>query len=402
MSSRTLLVLGASIYQMATIRRARELGYRVLSADNVAHNPGHVHASKSFLVDIVDRDAVLQLARRERVDGIVAPCTDAGVPTASFVAQALGLPAPPLRASEIAVSKSSFRRFQRERGEPSPECLVGDERLEIARSEFAAGPWIVKPDASSGSKGVFIVRSPQELRARLQQALAFSRSGRVVAERFLEGRQGTCEGILKDGRIAAAWLLDRQTAAPPYVATHGHFVPTSLDLPAQRAVLARIESAWAKLGVRSGLFDCDFVLSEGTVFVLELSPRLGGNSIARLLQFAAGFDPLEYIIRCACGEPCPLPDPRLTRACAIVLLGTPQRGVLRYDLGELQRLREEPWVAWLEIDIPAGAPVEPFINGRHRVGEALVVADDRGQLESRVGELKARLALGAEPGNRPA
>ena len=394
--SKTLLVLGASVYQMPMIVRARELGYRVLSADNVPANPGHRHASQSFHVDIADREAALELARRERIDGVVAPCTDVGVPTASFVAEALGLVAPPARASEIVVNKELFRRFQREHGEPYPEFRAGDECLNVDDLPFADGAWIIKPDASSGSKGVFIVRSPQQLRARLPEALAFSRGGRVVAERWIDGHQGTCEGILVDGRIATAWLLDRQTAPAPYVATHGHFLPTTLDLATQAAVLARIESLWANLDVRSGLFDCDFVVGNGKVYVLEMSPRLGGNSIARLLRFATGFDPLEYIARSACGESPPLPPARATRTCAIVLLGVPRRGCLRFDSAQAEQLRSAPWVEWLEIDLPAGAYVEPFINGRHRAGEALVTADDRPMLERRVDELKSRLALDAE------
>lgn len=388
MPDKTLLVLGASIYQEAAIVRARELGYRVLSVDNVPDNPGHARAERSFNVDITDREGILALARRERIDGILAPCTDVGVPTVAYVAGKLGLAGPPLGAAETAANKIRFREFQRASGEPHPEFFLADTRWE-------PGTWVIKPEASSGSKGVFIVRNAGELRARLPEALAFSRGGRAIVERCIDGHQGTCEGILKDGRIAAAWLLDRQTAAPPHVATHGHYVPTSLDARVQAAVLERIEAVWAKLGVRQGLFDCDFVVGDDAVYVLELSPRLGGNSIAGLLAFAAGFDALEYIIRFACGD-APAPPPRVApKVAALVLLGVNADGRLRYDESEAARLRAEPWLARLAIELPAGAPVEPFINGRHRVGEAIVSATDRPTLERRVAELKARLAMGA-------
>jgi biotin carboxylase len=383
---KSILILGASIYQEAAIVRARELGYRVLSTDNVPDNPGHARAGSSFNVDITDREAILALARRERVDGILAPCTDVGVPTAAYVAEKLGLAGPPLKAAEHATNKIRFREFQRASGEPHPEFFLD--------AQWRPGTWIIKPEASSGSKGVFIVRNAAELRARLPEALAFSASGRAIVERCIDGHQGTCEGILEDGRIASAWLLDRQTAAPPHVATHGHYVPTSLDARVQAAVLERIETVWAKLGAREGLFDCDFVVGHDAVYVLELSPRLGGNSIAALLAFAAGFDALEYIIRFACGDTLAPPPWREPRGAAIVLLGVNATGRLRYDESEAARLRAEPWLARLAIDLPAGAPVEPFINGRHRVGEAIVAAADRPTLERRVAELKARLAMG--------
>jgi biotin carboxylase len=370
--------------------RARELGYRVLSTDNVPDNPGHRRAERSFDIDITDRDAILALARRERIDGILAPCTDVGVPTVAHVARALGLPGPPLAAADTVANKIRFREFQRENGEPHPEFFVAGKE-----SGWKPGAWIVKPESSSGSKGVFIVGSADELRRRLPETLQFSRSGRAIVERRIEGHQGTCEGILEDGRIAAHWLLDRQTAAPPHVATHGHHVPTVLDAPTQAAVLERIAAVWKKLGVREGLFDCDFVVGDDAVYVLELSPRLGGNSIAGLLKLAADFDALEYIVRAACGDAPAPPAQRPPGACALVLLGVERAGRLRYDEAEAARLRNEPWVTGLSIEQVQGAAVEPFINGRHRVGEVFVTAANRAELERRVAELKRRLAMDA-------
>src|SRR5205814_6491021 len=91
-----------------------------------------------------------------------------------------------------------------------------------------AGFWILKPDRSSGSKGIFTIRSSEQLAARLPETLAFSPTGTAVLEEFIDGHQGTCEGIVRNNRIARAFFLDRQTAPRPYVATHGHHVPTLL------------------------------------------------------------------------------------------------------------------------------------------------------------------------------
>jgi L-amino acid ligase C-terminal domain 2 len=173
-------------------------------------------------------------------------------------------------------------------------------------------------------------------------------------------------------------------------------VPTTLDASTQAAVLARIGAVWQKLGVRDGVFDCDFVVAHDTVYVLELSPRLGGNSIAGLLKLAADFDALEYIVRFACGDAPAPPAQRSPKVCAVVLLGVERAGRLRYGEGEAARLRNEPWVTGLSIEQAQGTAVEPFINGRHRVGEAFVTAADRAQLERRVAELKKRLAITAE------
>jgi hypothetical protein len=47
------------------------------------------------------------------------------------------------------------------------------------------------------------------------------------------------------------------------------------------------------------------------------------------------------------------------------------------------------------MDYPPGAAVQPFINGRHRVGEALVHGANRRELDERLAELKRRIALTA-------
>ena len=45
--------------------------------------------------------------------------------------------------------------------------------------------------------------------------------------------------------------------------------------------------------------------------------------------------------------------------------------------------------------MPQGTAVEPFINGRHRVGEVVIAGVNRDDLDNRLAEFKRRLALKA-------
>ncbi|CAN5923645.1 hypothetical protein BH11MYX4_BH11MYX4_04620 [soil metagenome] len=109
MSEGSLLVLGASRYQLEVIQKAKDLGYRVVTTDNVPGNPGHTVADQSFVVDTTDLDQVLEIARREQVIGVVAPCTDVAVPTAAHVSDALGLCGIPFQSARSLTSKLLFR-----------------------------------------------------------------------------------------------------------------------------------------------------------------------------------------------------------------------------------------------------------------------------------------------------
>src|SRR5690349_10666200 len=109
--NKTLLVLAASFYQVAAIETAKRMGYRVVTTDNVPSNPGHALADKSYTVDTTDVDAVLEVAVRERISGIIAPGTDVAVMTASKVAERLQLVGPSYEAARILTNKFAFRQF---------------------------------------------------------------------------------------------------------------------------------------------------------------------------------------------------------------------------------------------------------------------------------------------------
>ncbi|HVM68395.1 MAG TPA: ATP-grasp domain-containing protein [Gaiellaceae bacterium] len=395
----SLLVLGASRYQLEVITRAKELGYRVLTTDNVPDNPGHRLADESYAIDTTDVESVVRLAKEKQPRGVVAPCTDVAVTTAAHVAEALGLPGIPPASARSLTSKVLFRQFLVERGLPAPRFrILGADDVGADVELPCAGPMIVKPDGSSGSKGIFIVRDRKELLERLPVTLSFSPAKRGVVEELIEGSQGTCEGVIVDGEIVLALLTDRRTAPAPFVVTAGHFVPSRLGEAARARTIALIARVLESYGVRTSPFDCDFVVDErGEPWLLELTPRLGGNSLTRLVREATGIDLAEVAIRLACGEEVSLPRPVPETPTAQLILGVARPGLLSFDEGEAAALRSAPWVRDLSMDYPAGQPVEAFVNGRTRVGEATLVAGSREELDERTRELERRLALDARP-----
>ena len=154
-----------------------------------------------------------------------------------------------------------------------------------------------------------------------------------------------------------------------------------------------ITKLWQILGVTDGTFDCDFVVGRDETYILEMSPRLGGNSIAALIRASTGFDMVEYSIRQACGDHTVLPATMPLSPAAIIIFGTDASGKLTFNEKDLDLLKRQPWVKWISMDFEAGTPVKAFTNGRHRVGEALVCAEDRHRLDGYVTEIRKRLSV---------
>jgi len=394
MRQKSVLILGASRYQLDAIHTARQLGYRIVCSDNVPANPGHALADRSHFIDTTDKERILALAQAEQVCGVMSPCTDVAVPTAAFVAQRMGLVGPPPSAAEILCDKLAFRQFMDAHGLPVPRFFPLPD-TEVDESMFRGQAWIVKPDRSSGSKGVFILDSRSMLDARLAETIAFSPNRRAILEQFIEGFQGTCEGIVRGGKLVLSCFLDRKTVASPFATTCGHQLPTSLPVSTQRRITQKLEAIWGLLNVRETVFDCDFVVAGEDIYILEMSPRLGGNCISSLLLRASGFNFVEYAIRLACGEHPRAPTSLVLQPMAVMIFGPDRSGRAAYDQAALEQLRRCEWVASLTMDVDVGDVVHQFINGRNRIGECFVRGSSREDVSAKCAEVRQRLQVSA-------
>lgn len=396
---KTILILAASQYQLPIIKKALSLNCRVLTSDNRPDNPGHALAHQSFNIDTTDVDGISELARSQRIDGILAPATDVAVISAAKAARALGLPGPPPLAAETLTNKILFREFLLANKIPCPEFTGFSEAgPEIGRM-IKNGPWLVKPNRSSGSKGIFIIDDQSGFERYAPEALKFSLDGQALAERFISGSQHTCEGFLEGGKIKTAMITDRLTAPAPYVATRGHLTPHSLPPGGEEKAFKLFELIFEKLNLTDGPFDADFVYSQGEPYVLEMTPRLGGNSLSQLYSASLGVDLIALAIGHACGVPIEVRPHKNPRPAAAIILGLKKPGRAVWNEAEAEKLAAEDWVLNLSFDIPHGADAEAFINGRHRLGEVLIAADSRQSLDSRINEFSNRLDLSSGPAN---
>jgi carbamoylphosphate synthase large subunit len=395
MIRKSLLVLGASRYQLDAIRTGRQLGYRIITTDDNPSNPGHYLADKSYAENTIAMKAVLDIAKNENIDGVIAPCTDTAVPTAAYISEHLGLFGPPFKSATLLCDRLAFRQFLQENGFPSPEVHSFSDKDSPPKISMNS-PWILKPNCSSGSKGVIVVQSEEELKEHLQESIQISYSKTAILEKYIIGHQGTCEGILKNGRIAFIFITDRQTVALPYVATHDHRVPTILSAKQQQDLLMQLARMWNLLEITDGPFDCDFVATNDQVYLLEATPRLGGNGLSLLVQKSTAFNLLEYSIKAACEDEYSLPEAVEPNSYAVILLGVERAGSLDFDENELKALQGEAWVDSVSLDYKKGDSVLPFINGRNRIGEAFTSAANRIDLDRKVTALRERLNLTVE------
>ena len=182
-----VLMLGGSLYQTYAIKEAVKMGYYVITCDYLPSNPGHQYAHEYHNVSTTDKKAVLELAKRLNVDGIVAYASDPAAPTAAYVCEKLGLPTSPYKSVEILSKKHLFRKYLAEHGfnVPYAKSYTSYEDAEKDIDSFKL-PVMVKPVDSSGSKGISKLVDKKQLKVFFEDALSYSREKIVIIEEFIE------------------------------------------------------------------------------------------------------------------------------------------------------------------------------------------------------------------------
>lgn len=307
-----ILLLGGSHFQIPSIQTAKRMGYYTITCDYLPDNPGHRYADEYYNVSTTDQDAVLELARKLNIDGIVCYASDPAAATAAYVSEKMGFPTSPYQSVVILSQKDKFRKFLAGHGFCTPKAKgyayeeMKQMLMELADFKF---PVMVKPVDSSGSRGVRKVENVNEIPSAVEAAMKYSRCKRFVIEEYVEkcGYQVAGDGFSVNGRLVF-WCFANEHFDPegrnPYVPV-GESWPYDMPARVQDKIQNEIQRALTLLDMKTQAYNFDIrVDADENVYLMEIGPRNGGNLIPQVIQYATGIDLTAYTIKAAMGEDC--------------------------------------------------------------------------------------------------
>lgn len=303
-----ILFLGGAATQLPPIRYALEKGYYVITCDYLPNNPGHELAHEYYNVSTTDKKTVLELAKRLKIDAIVAYASDPAAPTAAYVSDILGLAGNPPHSVEVLARKDKFREFLENNGfnTPQSKSFYSIQDAELWLNEIGL-PAFVKPIDSSGSKGVTNLIEFDRFNYAFEHALHFSREKKVVVEEKIErvGYQVDSDIFMYGGEIVFwAWGNQHQDINCHKYAPVAISFPSVLPEEVQNKAKNEIEKILKKLNFKSGAFNVEFVVDrDNNIWVIEIGPRNGGNLIPQVMKYSYGVDMIAATVEVALGNP---------------------------------------------------------------------------------------------------
>lgn len=305
-----LMILGGSRYALPVIKAAHELGLYVITADYLPDNIAHKFSDEYCNVSIIDKEATLKVAERLKVNGIISFACDPGVVTAAYVAEKMGLPScGPYESVSILQNKGKFRKFLTDNGfnVPMARCYTDIEKA-IEDSSIFNWPVIVKPTDSAGSKGVTKVEKPDKLRKSIEYALSFSHCKEFIIEDFItqKGFSSDTDSFSVDGKLKFVSFNSQRFdahAENPYTPA-AYSWPSSMTEKHQEELKKEIQRALGLLEMKTSIYNIETREGmDGKAYIMEISPRGGGNRLAECLYFSTGVDLIKNSVRAAVGLP---------------------------------------------------------------------------------------------------
>ena len=310
-----ILILGAGNAQIDLIRYCKRMGMEVLGCSYSDFDPGIPLLDHFEQINITDVPGVIAYAERESVDFIYSVGSDIAMPTAARAMDALEMPCLfPVWAADVACEKGRMRTLLGKSQWNTPyRCFRRQEEID----DWTLFPATIKPVDSQGQRGVSRVENAGEIPAAVEHALAFSRNGGMIIEKYINGPEVSVNLFLEKGEITFLIITDRESFSEyPGGIIHRHYIPSRFKgTETETAILALARDVARILHVTDGPMYFQIKIEDGKPRLIETSPRLDGCHLWRLIRSYCGADLLEMTVRSL------LKKDRLQRADDSVTIG---------------------------------------------------------------------------------
>ena len=382
-----LMLLGGLRYLLPVIEAAHRHGIHVITVDYLPDNIAHRYSDEYHNVSIIDKEAVLALAQELQIDGIMSFAVDPGVVAAAYVAEKMHLSFQcSYEAACILQDKSRFRKFLADNGFNVPNARGYSEADDAQQDiDYFNWPVIVKPVDSAGSKGITRVDDPANLPAAIAHALDSSPSKHFIIEDFLEGKGPSMgdECFVVDGVLKYNAFYDQffdNEAINPF-APSGELWPSAMDKSYEQDFKNQLQRLFDLLHISTGIFNVECrICTNGKPYLMEVSPRAGGNRLAEILNYAADVDIIEAEVCASVGLPLPdVHEPNYNGYYAINVLHSVRNGIFQ-DIRIVPDF-EEKHVIEKDLWVKPGDAVSGFTGANQSLGTIFLRFNTREQLD---------------------
>lgn len=299
-----ILIVGASSLQLPAIVKAKQMGFYVGVIDYDSEAVGIKYADVFFNCSTIDENGVTNVAKQFLPDGIITLATDAPMRSVAKACETLGLPGISYETALKATDKGRMIKEFELKHISHPWFYIISDKIKINEiKDELEFPCIIKPSDSSGSRGVLMCETLEELIEGYDYSVNNSRSGTVIIEEYLDGPEFSVEIMVVEGVPHVLQITDKITTGSPFFVELAHSQPSEYPNEIQNDITKLACSAVIALGIHQGPAHVEIILTDKGPKMVELGARMGGDYITtHLVPLSTGIDMVEAVINIACSK----------------------------------------------------------------------------------------------------
>ncbi|MBQ4484472.1 MAG: ATP-grasp domain-containing protein [Prevotella sp.] len=362
-----ILILGAGIYQVPLIKKAKEMGLYTIVCSIEGNYPGFAFADQVYYVNTTDIEGCLSVAEREQIDGVCTTGTDVALPALGAIVDRFNLKGPSYKSAVLSADKREMKDAFVRSGVSTANFRKIESSIEgLSAAEEIGYPVILKVTDNSGSRGICVVRDRSEFENAYHSVLPYTKKAYILVEKYLEGHEYGAQALVSNGRVLFVMphgdiVFQGKTGVPV-----GHYVPYKISSELEKDTVSQVERAIKALGIDNAAVNADLIECNGRAYVLEIGARVGATCLPEIVSQYYGIDYYEMILKISLGlafEEKFIPQ----CACVAELITSEIDGVIKkYNTNIIH-----PNLLQYSMDYPVGFKVKRFSVGPDRIGQVI-------------------------------
>lgn len=406
-----VLIFGVGELQRSIILRAKRMGLYTVGIDPCDDATCRDDVDAFEVVGGQDFEGTCAVVEKYGIDAIVTAATDKPLVMMARIAENYGFPFYSVETALWSTDKFQMKQRFIEGGVPHAqgvllraEDLKGSLRSKSPQnsSEYFSDrflinfeddrttqelhfPVIIKPRDNSGSRGVKLCRSMEELQASMAEALEVSKLDTVLVEEFIEGPEYSIESLhyTANGQEPTAKVIqftEKKTTEFPYNVELGHIQPANISKENQQ----KIREIISKIGKALYFDNCpshtELKINERGIFVIETSPRLGGDYItSTLTPLSTGVNLEDELLRMALGKEIN-PQPKPIQYSGVRFFAFDEGCIIKHA-PDVNFVKNWPHVVDFSFNLKEGDRVNRITSSLNRYGHLTLIAGNRESIE---------------------
>ena len=395
-AKKKILILGAGVYQVPLIKKAKEMGLFTIVSSIPGDYPGFLHADKVAYCDTRDVSSMFGLAREEEIDAVATCGTDVAVRTLGVLCDEFGLKGISEKAARLVTDKVLMKEafagkvatagYEIIEIRKTCENVTGSNFLKeddvkagmediYERARLAANkigyPVVVKAVDVSGSRGVTKVEEESGLIDAVNAAVKVTKAEHFIIEEYLLGHEIGVDAFVLDGKMQTFFPHEKFTASADGVTVPaGHAFPFEGSRELIENLRKEMQAAIDATGMDNCAVNADIMIDGDKVRIIEIGGRAGATCIPELIEINSGVDYYAAIINCALGQECDF-EVKRNEPCSAMLLFADKDGIVEsIDFDKIKET-EQMYDCSISLDVKVGDAVWKMQNGTSRIGQVI-------------------------------